>query len=133
MGIVLIPVYLIAGIVWVISILFFTQQYSKDRMLSYWSFPLGILIMAIIYGAFLTYLSCSESVNNLEHLLALPLIHIIIPGLFGFGGLLISKDYPKANLLGYAFSISCILSPIPFILFPSLFSPETFILVEISD
>jgi len=128
MGIVLLPIYLIAGLVWLISILFFARQHSKNRMFSYWSIPLGILIIAIIYGAFLIHLSGFESVNKLEHLMVLPVIHTIIPGLFGFGGLLISKDHRIANLIGYAISISCILSPIPFILFPTLLSPEKLIL-----
>jgi hypothetical protein len=131
MGIVLFPIFLIAFAVWVLNVLFFIIQLSKGNMASYWSVPIGGVVAVLSYVIVILFWSKQSHIWALTPLFTLPFSHVILPGLLGLGGIHLPKENKFLNAIGFALSISAILSPIVLLLFGSLTQADTFIDIKI--
>ena len=100
-------------------------------MASIWSIPLAILIAAFSY--FLVVLSWSgkNEIWALTPLVVLPFTHVVLPGLAGLGGIFIPKEKKLLNLIGFAFCVSALISPLFFIVLDELIQADTFIDIEL--
>jgi hypothetical protein len=127
MGIVLIPYFFLAFIVWALCLIFFIIRTSKGHMASKWSIPLSFLIFAVIYALVLISWSGQKEIWALTPFFTLPFTNIILPGLLGLGAIFIPKEKRILNIIGFAICLSALISPILFIAFEGLTQANTFL------
>lgn len=132
MGIVLLPIYTLAIAVCVLNLVFLIKKSNKGEMASKWSFPLGVVIMIVIYAIVVLSWSTQDKIWALTPLMTLPFTNVILPGLAGLGGLFIPKKYKMLNIIGFALCFSALISMMLIIGASPLTQADTFIDIEIT-
>ncbi len=132
MGIVLLPVYLLAFLVWVFALIFFLLRTSDGHMAKWWSIPIGILISLFLYVLLLYSWSLQDEVWGLQSYFSIPMIHIVFPGLVGLAGIYIPKHRVFWNVIGFSFCFAAIIPPFVYLFAPYLLDADTFVNIRLT-
>ena len=135
MGIILLPLLLVAFLIWACSAFFLVRSILRHalrkRMASYWSFPVGMLIAVLTYVLLIFSWSLKDDIWALAPMFALPITHAIVPGLTGLVGLQAPRKNKVANIIGFAICVSGVISPIALSVFWKLWEADTFLSIKL--
>lgn len=132
MGIVLLPVFLIALVIWILCLIFCIRRIFQGNLASSWSYALAIVIGISIYSLVLLYWSFKKEIWVLAPYFTLPFTNIILPGAIGIGGVFVPKKYKIWNIIGFGFCMSALIAPVFLIVLDDLINYETFLNVNIT-
>lgn len=132
MGIVLLPIYALAALVWIATLIVLARDFIKNQDFSYWGILLGFLLPVLIYLIVLLGIANKPSVHALNLLFTLPFSHVVIPGILGILFLAAASEMKIFRNIGYGLCFTALISP--FILFGNdeFTKPDTFIDIRLT-
>lgn len=127
------PVLLIAFLLWVSCSVLFVINIFRKKVASWWVLPFALLISSICY--FLGVYSWADSIEvpAYDPYFVLPFSCVIAPGLFGVLGTFAPRQKRAPNIIGNSICLSAIIGGIALFFVPGLMDATTFLDVEITN
>jgi|GEM_PF-6298438 len=131
MGILILPVYFIALVLWILCLVFFIKRSQQQRIASRAaSMLLAPLFSALVYGWIIWDWSGQTKIWGLQPLFDLPVFMVILASIPGLIGQSIPVESRIPNIIGFALCFSVIISGPASVLLTTI-SPDALLTIDV--